>query len=109
MNTEVIPLTDESFEQEVVACDQPVLVDFYTPDCAPCRQIAPVIDQLSIELKGQVKVCKINAGDNMRSAMRFGITVVPTMIIFVDGTPRASVTGFQKKDRLLAEISRVAG
>ena len=80
-----IAVTDQNFDKEVLASNQIVLVDFWAPWCAPCRIIAPVVEEIAEEFDGQIKVVKVNTDENPMSAMRYNITGIPTLGIFKDG------------------------
>ena len=77
--------TDQNFEQEVLKSDKPVLVDFWAPWCAPCRAVAPVLEDLQGEMKEKVKIVKINVDENHDTAQKFGITSIPTLLVFKNG------------------------
>ncbi len=96
----VLEISDNSFEQEVLRADQPVLVDFWAPWCGPCRQIAPLIEELSRENAGAVKVAKINIDDSPLAAQQYGVNSIPTLMIFKGGTVVERFVGVQPKARL---------
>jgi len=97
--------TDTNFNMEVLASDTPVLVDFWAPWCAPCRVIAPVIEELAIELDGKLKVVKVNTDENPSIAQEYGIMSIPTLGIFKDGRLVNSVIGAVPKQHLLQAIT----
>lgn len=94
----VLELTDANFEEEVLNSEQPVLVDFWATWCQPCLMLAPTIEQLAEEHKGSVKVGKLDTDNNRDVASRFGITGLPTVMIFKGGQPVGAVTGFRGKE-----------
>ena len=90
---------DEStFDAEVLDSDLPVLVDFYTDWCGPCKMIAPVLDELAAEYDGRVVIGKVNAETESGIAQEYGIVSVPTLILFRDGEPVEQLIGFHSKN-----------
>lgn len=96
--------TDDNFDTEVLKAEGAVLVDFWAPWCGPCRQIAPVIEELAKENPG-VKIGKVNIDDNPGSAERFGVSSIPTLMVFRDGQVAESFVGVRPKTQLQAAIS----
>lgn len=102
----IIEINDGSFEQEVLQSDIPVLVDFWAPWCGPCRAIAPVIDELSAEYSGKLKVAKCNVDDNPKTPTRYGIRAIPTLIIFKGGNVTEQITGAVAKSQIAAAVDK---
>lgn len=95
-----IVLTKESFDVEVLQSDLPVLVDFWAPWCGPCRMLAPAVEQIAEEYAGKAKVCKVNVDDEPELAGRFGITSIPTVLVFKNGQLAEQVVGLRPKTEL---------
>src|SRR5690606_8940848 len=99
----VLEFTDDNFDTEVLQADGAVLVDFWAPWCGPCRQIAPVIEELAKE-NPSVKIGKVNIDDNPGAAERFGVSSIPTLMVFRDGQVSDSFVGVRPKSQLQAAI-----
>ena len=93
-------VSDANFGEEVLNSKQPVLVDFWAEWCGPCRAIAPVLDELSTELAGKVKIVKLNVDENPGIASQYGVRSIPTMILFKGGEPAATKVGAAPKSAL---------
>jgi len=96
----VLEVDTVNFDAEVLQVAGPVLVDFWAPWCGPCRAIAPVLDTISQEQEGKVKVVKVNVDDNQQLAVRFSVQAIPTLIIFKGGQPVDRVVGVVPRDEL---------
>ncbi|MGP1345095.1 MAG: thioredoxin [Phycisphaerales bacterium] len=101
--------TDDSFENEVLKSDQPVLVDFWAEWCQPCRMLAPTIDQLATEFDGKVKVGKVNIDDHQQIAMQHQISAIPTVLLFKDGKVQKKFVGMTSKGELTDALTEIAG
>jgi len=103
----VIELTDATFDQTVHSSDVPVLVDFWAPWCGPCKMIAPLIKEIAGEYADKAKICKLNTDDARDSAMEFGISAIPTLILFKDGQVQKKWVGLTSKKDLAAAIDEL--
>ena len=103
MKTQV--LTQETFNATITASAQPVLVDFWAEWCGPCKMIAPVLDELASEQNGKAVVAKVNIDDAPELAARFGITSIPTLIVFKGGQPVSTLRGVQSKSALAQALT----
>ena len=90
---ELVHLTDAEFEQQVLQAETPVLVDFWADWCAPCKMIAPIVEELAEEYEGKVKFGKLDVDSNPQTAMNFGIRSIPTLLIFKEGQAVDQVVG----------------
>ena len=97
----VININENNFEEEVVKSPLPCLVDFWAEWCGPCKNLAPILEEISDELKEKVKIAKINIDDNQELAAKFSIRSIPTMILFKDGDSIDTKVGLPPKKELL--------
>ncbi len=102
----IIAVGDDSFERDVLGAKGPVLVDFWAEWCGPCRAVAPVLENLSKELAGQVTIAKVDVDAAPKTAARFRIQSIPTFVLFQDGKPLAALQGAQPKARFLEMLER---
>jgi thioredoxin 1 len=93
-------VTEQSFEQEVLQSDKPVIVDFWAEWCGPCHAVSPVLDKIVEEHNGDLKLVKVNIDEEQGLAMRFGVQSIPMMILFKEGAPTAAAIGAQPKSAL---------
>jgi thioredoxin 1 len=100
----LIEVTDANFDEEVIKSDLPVLVDFWAEWCAPCRMVGPVMEELADEHRGELKVAKLNVDDNNKTAARYSILSIPTVILFRDGKAVKQVVGALPKESLVREL-----
>jgi len=100
----VTDVTDQDFEQEVIKSTLPVLVDLWAPWCAPCRMVAPVVDQLAEEYNGRVKFCRLNVDESPQTAAKYRIMAIPTLMLFKGGTAVDTVIGAVPKQALQPKI-----
>jgi thioredoxin 1 len=100
-------LSEGNFAAEVLQAADPVLVDFWAPWCGPCRMIGPIVEQLAGENAGKIKVAKVNVDDNQNLAGSYGVTSIPTLILFHKGEVADRFVGVQPKSRLQAAIDQL--
>ena len=93
----ITTLTDDTFEQEVLKSDVPVLVDFWAEWCQPCKMVGPIVEEMAQAYEGKIKVGKMNVDENNQTAGSFGIMSIPTIMIFKKGQPVKSLVGAQGK------------
>jgi thioredoxin 1 len=93
-------VTEQSFEQEVLQSDKPVIVDFWAEWCGPCHAVSPVLDKIADERKGELKLVKVNIDEQPVLSQRYGVQSIPTIILFKDGEPSAAAIGAQPKGSL---------
>ena len=106
MSSSATPVTDESFEKDVLGSTVPVLVDFWAPWCGPCRMVAPVVDEIAEQYEGQIKVVKLNTDENPSVASQYGIRSIPTLMIFKDGQRVDMVVGAVPKTTLATTLEK---
>ncbi|MFN8087646.1 MAG: thioredoxin [Mycobacterium sp.] len=100
-----VTVTDESFAQDVLASNLPVLVDFWATWCGPCRMVAPVLEEIAADKAGQLTVAKLDVDANPATARDFQVVSIPTLILFKGGEPVKRIVGAKGKAALLREIS----
>jgi len=103
----VLELTDATFDKTVHNSDVPVLVDFWAPWCAPCNMIAPIVHEIAEEYAEKAKICRLNTDDARDSAMEFGISAIPTLILFKNGDVQKKWVGLTSKKNLVEAIDEL--
>lgn len=100
MSENIVKVTDDSFEQEVLSSDTPVLVDYWAEWCGPCKMIAPVLEEVADEYGGKVKIAKLNIDENPNTPPTYGIRGIPTLMLFKDGEIADTKVGALSKTQL---------
>jgi thioredoxin 1 len=104
----LVPVTDDNFEEVILKSDKPALVDFWATWCGPCRALGPIVEEVAEHFQGQIKVSKLNIDDNPKVTAQYGVMSIPTLILFKDGQVVERFVGFDKF-RLQEAISQIAG
>lgn len=104
MSDKIVYLTDDTFEQEVINSDSPVLVDYWAEWCGPCKMIAPILDEIAESYDGKVKVAKLNIDENNDTTAKYGVRGIPTLMLFKGGNVEATKVGAVSKSQLMAFI-----
>ena len=98
-------VTDETFDQEVLRSDKPVVVDFWAPWCGPCRQISPILDEIAATHAEQISIVKMNTDENQVVPARYGVTALPTIAVYSGGELVKTIIGAKPKPLLLRELA----
>ncbi|HET9655193.1 MAG TPA: thioredoxin [Kineosporiaceae bacterium] len=97
-------VTDDTFDAEVLKSDKPVVVDFWAPWCGPCRQVSPILDEIAAQ-HDEISVVKINSDENPKVTARYGVTALPTLVVYSGGEMVKAIIGAKPKPALLRELS----
>jgi thioredoxin 1 len=104
---DVLSVSDDSFEREVLQSETPVLIDFWAPWCGPCRAIGPVVEDLAREYAGKLKVVKMNVDDNPRTPQQYGVRAIPNLLLIQGGQVKEQLLGAVPKAQLVRAIGTV--
>ncbi|EAS47765.1 Thioredoxin [marine gamma proteobacterium HTCC2207] len=107
MSDAIVHTTDSSFESDVLQSDIPALVDFWAAWCGPCKMIAPLLDELSTEYAGRVKICKVDVDASPETAAKFNVRGIPTLLVFKNGTVEATKVGALSKAQLVEFVDSI--
>ena len=104
---DLLQVTDENFDDEIINSDMPAMVDFWAEWCGPCKMVGPVVEELAQEYTGKIKIAKMDVDKNRETPVRFGIRNIPTLILFKGGTVAQTIVGAQTKSRLEDELKKL--
>jgi len=104
----LVTLTSENFEKEVLQSATPVLVDFWAEWCGPCKMLSPILDELAGEYEGRVKIAKVNIEHDQELATRYGVQSIPTLLLFSQGQVTDQIVGLRSKKDLKSRFDRAA-
>ncbi len=99
----VITLTNNSFKNEVLSSEKPVLIDFFATWCGPCKMVSPIVDEIAVENEN-VKVCKVDVDREPELAQAFGVASIPTLVVVKDGKVTSQTVGYKPKDAILSML-----
>ena len=105
--SDLLEVTDENFDAEIVNSDVPAMVDFWAPWCGPCKMVAPILNELAEEHQGRLKIGKVNVEESPRTASQYGIMSIPTLIFFKGGEVYHTIVGAQPKNHIEEELKKL--
>ena len=105
MTENIKNLDSDNFDTTITEMSKPTLIDFWAPWCGPCKSIAPILEELAIEMRDQIQICKVNVDNNANIASRFNIRAIPTMLLFKDGSIVDQIVGLTNKDDLKNKLT----
>ncbi len=104
---DILQISDDSFDGDVLKAEVPVLIDFWAPWCGPCKAIAPIVEELAAEYEGKLKIVKMNVDDNPRTPSQYGVRGIPNLILFKGGEVKEQIVGAVPKAQLVKAIDNV--
>src|ERR687891_330221 len=104
MSEKIVQVTDDSFENDILKCEKPVLLDYWAEWCGPCKMIGPILEQIADDYADRLKIAKLNIDENPVTPPKYGIRGIPTLMIFKDGNVEATKVGALSKSQLAAFI-----
>ena len=104
---DLLQVTDENFEEEILKSDIPAMVDFWAEWCGPCKMVGPIVEELAKEYEGKIKIRKMNVDENRQTPAKYGIRAIPTLIFFKDGNVAQTVVGAQPKSAIEEELKKL--
>ncbi len=102
-----VVVDDRNFDQKVLKAKTPMLVDFWAPWCAPCRAVAPILDKLADEYEGRLGFARLNVDEAPANATKYGISAIPTLLLFKEGKPVSQIVGFRSKAELKKALDEI--
>jgi thioredoxin 1 len=104
---DILEVSDDSFDSEIIKADLPAMVDFWAEWCGPCKMVGPVVEELAAAYKGKIRIAKMDVDKNRKTPAKFGIRNIPTMILFKDGEVIKTIIGAQPKKSLEEELKKL--
>ncbi len=106
MSEDFMDVSDHTFEKEVIQSELPVLVDFWAIWCAPCNMVIPTIEHLAQTYKDRLRIVKLNVDENMKTASKFGVMSIPTLLLFKRGELKETIVGAQPQEKIVEIVSK---
>lgn len=106
MSENFFEVTDDTFEQEVIQSELPVLVDFWAVWCAPCKMVIPTLEHLAQNLKDRLRIVKLNVDNNMKTSSKYGVMSIPTLLLFDKGELKETIVGAQPQEKIVEVVSK---
>lgn len=106
MSENFFEVTDDTFEQEVIQSELPVLVDFWAVWCAPCKMVIPTLEHLAQNLKDRLRIVKLNVDNNMKTSSKYGVMSIPTLLLFNKGELKETIVGAQPQEKIVEVVSK---